>query len=396
MTNRLSEIYLDNAATMPLHPNVLEAMLPFLKDNYYNPSALYWPGGAVEKVMKECKERFGAEIGVSSEELYVTSGGTEGNNTLIRGVVDSLRPAIRKDARLITTMIEHPSVMEVFKFYEEQGLDVIYLPVDGNGRVKLDDLKKEMTGNTVLVSVIGVSNEVGTAQDLKAIGKIVKNISPNCVFHSDFVQGFLKMPLNIAASQLDAVTFCAHKFMGPKGIGALYLKKGTKCAPLLLGGGQENKFRSGTENVPAIVGMTRAIEVFSELHQNKASGAAACRHALLQALQRELDDYKVVEDPEGSPYILCLTISGIKAEVLLHALEKENIYLSTGSACSKHSKEKNRTLQAVGLSDKEVEGAVRISFSPLSDPTQMETVANAIARQSHYIRKIIGYGKGEK
>ncbi|NLN97661.1 MAG: cysteine desulfurase [Eubacteriaceae bacterium] len=396
MTKHPQEIYLDHAATMPLHPQVMEAMLPYFEDHYYNPSALYWPGGAVEKVLKQCKESFALKIGVTPEEVFFNSGGTEGNNTLIRGVVEDLRPALKKDARLITTMIEHPSVMEVFRFYEAKGMDVVYLPVDDCGRVKLDVLKKEMTEKTVLVSIVGVSNEIGTAQDLKAIGAIIKRINPNCIFHSDFVQGFLKMPLDIAASHLDAVTFCAHKVMGPKGIGALYLKKGSKCAPLLLGGGQENNFRSGTENVPSIVGMVEAIKIFSELHKHQDRGASACRRALLQVLEKELQDFKVIEDPQGSPYVLCLSISGIKAEVLLHALEKENIYLSTGSACSKHSKEDQRTLRALGLSDAEREGAIRLSFSPLSEPDQMEKVAEAILRQTAYIRKIIAFRKGNK
>lgn len=396
MTEHLQEIYLDNAATMPLHPKVLEAMLPFFKDNYYNPSAMYWPGGVVEKVLKDCKESLALTIGVAPEEVFFNSGGTEGNNTVIRGVVENLRPALKEKARLITTAIEHPSVMEVFRHYEEKGMDVVYLPVDANGRVKLDILKEKMTDKTALVSIIGVSNEIGTAQDLKTIGAIVKNVNPNCIFHSDFVQGFLKMPLDIAASQLDAVTFCAHKFMGPKGIGALYLKKGTKCKPLVLGGGQENKFRSGTENVPSIVGMVEATKIFSHFHKNKEIGASACRKALVQALDKELDYFKVVEDPQGSPYILCLSISGIKAEVLLHALEKERIYLSTGSACSKHSKEDQRTLRALGLTDVEREGAIRVSFSPLSDPKQMERVAEALIRQSTYIRNIIGFRKGKK
>ncbi len=381
----MKKIYLDSAATTMPHPAVVKRMAESLEKEYANPSSMYDLGIVNEKIVEGVRAQIAASIGAGPEEITFTSGGTEGDNTIIKGVVEMQRRDVLAKARIITTSIEHPAVKDVFKMYEDHGIDVVWLPVDREGRVDMDALKADMTKETILVSIIGVNNELGTVQDLVEIGRIVKGVNPHCVFHTDYVQGYMKVPLKVGAAKLDAVTLCGHKICGPKGIGAMYIKKDVRIKPLMLGGGQERGLRSGTENIAGIVGFGEAVAM-------TAGGEALlqkitrCRQILRDALYT-LPDITINGDPDGSPYVMSVSVRGLRGEVLLHSLEARGVYVSTGSACSTHKKEKQSVLKAIGLPAEDMEGTIRISFSMLTTEDEVHEAGDIILEEITKLRK---------
>ncbi|MBC3805446.1 aminotransferase class V-fold PLP-dependent enzyme [Acetobacterium fimetarium] len=382
----MKEIYLDNAATTRVHPQVAEKMMDALVNNYGNPSSLYGLGIRAEQAVREVRERIAATINCQSQEIYFTSGGTEGNNMIIKGIVENKQ---RSRMRIVTTAIEHPSVLDVFSFYENHQVEVVVLGVDAQGHIDLDELKTAVNASTILVSIMGVNNELGTIQDLKAIGKIVKAANPKCVFHSDFVQGYMKIPLDVKACQLDAITMCGHKIFGPKGVGAVYIKKGTTIKPLLHGGGQENNMRSGTENVPGIVGFGEAIRIRKDTYRDQLKAIRKLRSRFIAGIKEQIEDTLVNGDPDGSPYVLNVSFNHVRGEVLLHSLEAKGICVSTGSACSSHKKEKQYVLKAIGLMEEYKEGTIRISFSEDITEADVDEAVSAIAEAVASLRLLI-------
>ena len=382
----MKEIYLDNAATTRVHPQVAEKMMDALVNNYGNPSSLYALGIRAEQAVREVRERIAATINCQSQEIYFTSGGTEGNNMIIKGIVENKQ---RSRMRIVTTAIEHPSVLDVFSFYENHQVEVVVLGVDAQGHIDLDELKTVVNASTILVSIMGVNNELGTIQDLKAIGKIVKAANPKCVFHSDFVQGYMKIPLDVKACQLDAITMCGHKIFGPKGVGAVYIKKGTTIKPLLHGGGQENNMRSGTENVPGIVGFGEAIRIRKDTYRDQLKAIRKLRSRFIAGIKEQIEDTLVNGDPDGSPYVLNVSFNHVRGEVLLHSLEAKGICVSTGSACSSHKKEKQYVLKAIGLMEEYKEGTIRISFSEDITEADVDEAVSAIAEAVSSLRLLI-------
>jgi len=382
----MNEIYLDNAATTRVHPRVAKKMMDALVDNYGNPSSLHRLGIRSEQAIKEVRELIAKNLNCQTQEIYFTSGGTEGNNMIIQGVVENKK---RNRMRIITSAIEHPSVLDVFTFYENHQIEVIILGVDTQGHIHLDELEAAMNEDTILVSIMGVNNELGTIQDLKAIGKIVKAVNPKCVFHADFVQGFMKIPMNVQASLLDAITLSGHKIFGPKGVGAVYIKKGTDIKPLLRGGGQENNMRSGTENVPGIVGFGEAIRLRKDSFSDEFEAIRSLRNTFINELEAKIDDIKINGDPNGSPYVLNVSFNRVRGEVLLHSLEAKGIFVSTGSACSSHKKEKQYVLKAIGLAEEYKEGTIRISFSKDITKDDVETAVAAIAQAVNSLRLLV-------
>jgi cysteine desulfurase len=236
---------------------------------------------------------------------------------------------------------------------------------------------------------MGVNNELGTIQDLKAIGKIVKAVNPKCVFHADFVQGFMKIPVDVQASLLDALTLSGHKIFGPKGVGAVYIKKGTDIKPLLRGGGQENNMRSGTENVPGIVGFGEAIRLRKESFSDEFEAIRNLRTVFINEIESKVDDIKINGDPNGSPYVLNISFNRVRGEVLLHSLEAKGIFVSTGSACSSHKKEKQYVLKAIGLAEEYKEGTIRISFSKDITKDDVKIAVEAIAQAVNSLRLLV-------
>jgi cysteine desulfurase len=280
-------------------------------------------------------------------------------------------------------------VLDVFSFYENHQVEVVVLGVDAQGHIDLDELKTVVNANTILVSIMGVNNELGTVQDLKAIGKIVKAANPKCVFHSDFVQGYMKIPIDVKACQLDAITMCSHKIFGPKGVGAVYIKKGTTIKPLLHGGGQENNMRSGTENVPGIVGFGEAIRIRKDTYLDEMQEIRRLRSRFITGIEAKIEEIRVNGDPNGSPYVLNVSFDHVRGEVLLHSLEAKGIYVSTGSACSSHKKEKQYVLKAIGLLEEYKEGTIRISFSKDITEENVAEAVNAIAEAVSSLRLLI-------
>ena len=382
----MKEIYLDNAATTRVHPQVAEKMMDALVNNYGNPSSLHRLGIRAEQAIKEVRELIAKNLNCQNQEIYFTSGGTEGNNMIIQGVVENKK---RNRMRIITSAIEHPSVLDVFTFYENHQIEVIVLGVDTQGHIHLDELEAAMNEDTILVSIMGVNNELGTIQDLKAIGKIVKAVNPKCIFHADFVQGFMKIPIDVQASLLDAATLSGHKIFGPKGVGAVYIKKGTDIKPLLRGGGQENNMRSGTENVPGIVGFGEAIRLRKDSFSDEFEAIRSLRTAFINELEAKIDDIKINGDPNGSPYVLNVSFNRVRGEVLLHSLEAKGIFVSTGSACSSHKKEKQYVLKAIGLAEEYKEGTIRISFSKDITEDDVKIAVAAIAQAVNSLRLLV-------
>lgn len=386
----MNSCYLDNAATTQAHPKAVARMMESFKQDYYNPSAMYKPGMASEKIVTHAKQTIADAIHANADEIIFTSGGSEGDNLIIRGVVDNNRPAVLKNARIITTAIEHPAVMEVFKMYEQQGIDVVYLPVNNEGFVDLDALEAAVNDNTLIVSVMGVNNELGTIQPLEKIGAIIKKKNPDTFFHSDFVQGFMKTPVNVEKAQLDGLTLCAHKINGPKGVGAVYLRHGKRIKPLILGGGQEGGLRSGTENVQGIVGFETAVEVWQDPDVHKRIHDY-CDY-VITTLTENLDDV-VIMGPKGfdgrSPAVLSAAIGGVRGEVLLHAVEARGVYISTGSACSTHKKDKHFVQRAIGLDREHAEGTIRISFSALTTWDEVKNGTAIIVEEAQKLQRFL-------
>jgi cysteine desulfurase len=382
----MKEIYLDNAATTRAYPEVAQKMMETLLNNYGNPSSLYGLGIRAEQAVKEVRDHIAATINAQPREIYFTSGGTEGNNMIIKGIVENKQ---RSRMRIVTSAIEHPSVLDVFSFYENHQIEVIHLGVDASGLIDLKELKAAINEDTILVSIMGVNNELGTIQDLKAIGQTVKAANPKCLFHSDFVQGFMKIPIDVKACQLDAITMCGHKIFGPKGVGAVYIKKGTALKPLLHGGGQESNMRSGTENVPGIVGFGEAIRLRKATYLEESQEIRRLRSRLIAKIEEQVEDISINGDPAGSPYILNISFNGVRGEVLLHSLEGRGIYVSTGSACSSHKKENQYVLKAIGLPEEFKEGTIRISFSKDITAVEVDEAAAAIAEVVSSLRRLV-------
>ncbi|MBU4539750.1 MAG: cysteine desulfurase [Firmicutes bacterium] len=382
----MKEIYLDNAATTRVAPQVAQKMLDTLVNNYGNPSSLHRLGIRAEQAIKEVRQLIADNLCCQSQEIYFTSGGTEGNNMIIQGVVENKK---RNRMRIITSAIEHPSVLDVFTFYQNHQIEVIVLGVDTQGHIDQDQLKAAINEDTILVSIIGVNNELGTIQDLPAIGKIIKTVNPKCVFHVDFVQGFMKIPINVQTCLLDALTLSGHKIFGPKGVGAVYIKKGTDIKPLIRGGGQESNLRSGTENVPGIIGLGEAIRLRKDAFGDEFEAIRILRTAFINEVAAKIDGIKINGDPNGSPYVLNLSFNRVRGEVLLHSLESKGIFVSTGSACSSHKKEKQYVLKAIGLAEEYKEGTIRISFSQEITKDDVETAVEAIAQAVNSLRLLV-------
>lgn len=376
----MKEVYLDNSATTRPLPEVVEAMVASLTDNYGNPSSLHNKGLEAEKILKEARRKIADKLAVLPEEIIFTSGGTESNNLAIKGIAYNFQ---NRGRHLITTEVEHPSVLESFLALEEEGFEVTYLKTDRHGQISLAQLEESITPETILVSIMHVNNELGTIYPLAEIGKLIKEKNPNTFFHADCIQSFGKILLHPASKQLDLLSISGHKIHGPKGIGALYKKKGIELKAQLTGGGQENNYRCGTENVPGIAGLIPALDALPAYTEEKPFDQEMDRlkkHFLkgLKKIKRKV----IINSPEdGSPQILNISFPGIKGEVLIHSLAAEGIYVSTGSACHSKSREKSHVLRSIGLSPDVIDGTIRISFSPYNTIEELDYTLACIEKQ---------------
>jgi cysteine desulfurase len=352
-------IYLDNSATTKPFPEVIDSFVTVATKYFGNPSSLHELGRQAERLLQQSREQIARLLHVKPNEIIFTSGGTEANNMAIKGIALHYKS---RGKHIITTAIEHPSVSEACKQLEELGFDVSYLPVNEKGFITIDDLVKTIRDDTILVSVMHVNNEVGSIQPIKEIGKLLKNY-PKIVFHVDNVQGVSKVPLHFHEAHVDLCTMSAHKFHGLRGAGILYIREGINLSPLLAGGEQEMKMRSGTENVAAIVAMTKALRMSLEMYEEKIDHLMKLKEAWIEQLSAIPDIQLNTPIDHSAPHIINFSLNGLKSEVFVHELAKHNIFVSTTSACSSKKKAPSKTLIAMGAEQKRAESAVRISLS---------------------------------
>lgn len=356
-------IYLDNSATTRQHDQVTEVMLNYMTQDFGNPSSLYQLGVTAEKAVKEARRQMMKAMGRQDGNLYFTSGGTEADSMAVLGTAMARK---RRGKRIITSKVEHPAVLEACKRLEEYGFEVIYINVDRQCRLDLQQLKNAVNDETILITVMQVNNETGTIMPVDEIARYKKN----ALVHTDAVQAFGKIPLSKKA---DLISVSGHKIHGPKGSGALWIRDGVHIQPFLVGGGQESGMRSGTENVPAIAGLGKAADMIKD-----AADLTEIRDYLRQGLEQEIPDILINSPQDGCPAVLNVSFLGTRAEVLLHTLEQEAIYVSTGSACSSNKKGQSHVLKAMGLTDKEIEGAIRFSFSRYNTIQEMDQVLDRV------------------
>jgi len=384
----VKEIYLDNSATTPLYPEVITLMNRVQELTFGNPSAMHEKGIAAEKLINAARRQVAHVLGVSGQEVVFTSGGTEANNLAICG---GARRNRKRGNHLITTVFEHPSVLNCFRYLEREGFKVSYLPVNRSGLIDLEMLQYEITLATTLVSIMHVNNEIGTVLPLAAIGQVIKAKNPRTLFHVDAVQSFAKLPLDPERWQADLISCSSHKIHGPKGAGCLWIRKGTQLDPLFHGGGQEMGMRSGTENTTAIAGFGLAAQLSGSAQSDQAATMVALKNAFIKEIEKQGIAFSINgPNPENAaPQILSLAFSGFKAELLLHSLEEKNIYVSAGSAChSRHSKP-SHVLKAIGLQDDLLNSSLRFSFSALNSLEDVTLAAHKTAETIRHLKTLI-------
>lgn len=390
------QVYLDNSATTRPYDEVIDLMAENMRSNFGNPSSLHSLGFSAEKSLKKARMQLAGLMKVDEHDVYFNSCGSEANNTAIFGAVNARK---KEGNKIITSKIEHPCVLEPMKSLERQGYNVVYLDVDEKGLISLSQLENELDENTILISIMAANNEIGTVQPIAEIGRLKtefnKKRNKRLFFHTDAVQALAK--LEIPVNDVDLMTVSAHKIHAPKGVGALYIKEGISVQPFILGGGQEKGFRSGTENMPGIVGFGKAAEIASVNMKSRVANMLELRSFLIEGIKSNIKDIKINGADESNfdfvagsclPSILNISFLGTRAEVLLHTLEQSEIYVSTGSACSSHKKQKSHVLTAIGAKDKGIESAIRFSLSEFNTQEQIEFVVEKLTQAVAKMRKL--------
>lgn len=378
-------IYLDNAATTRALPQVAEKVTFMLCEQFGNPASVSTMGLAVEKEIRNVGQILARGIRAKEDEIFFTSGGTEGDNWAILGAAAANR---RQGNHFITTQIEHPAVRNPLKALAEDGAEVTWLAVDEKGHISLSELEAAIRPDTVLVSIILVNNETGVVQDGVAIGKLIKEKNPKTLFHVDAVQAFVKYPIDVEKMKIDLLTMSGHKLHGPKGVGMLYMRKGAKVKPLLLGGGQQKGQRAGTENGAGVAGLGVAVaHAFSHMQESIAHVSTLKNRLAAGVLEMDHTQINGDASAASSPYVLNVSFLGLRSEVLLHALESKGIFVSAGSACDSKKKVGSPVLTAMGMTFPEIEGAIRFSFCPENTMEEIEECLKALQELVPFLRK---------
>lgn len=381
------EAYLDNSATTRCLDEARDKMIEVLSKDYGNPSSLHMKGVSAEDYLKEARHTIAKSLNVNDKEIFFTSGGSESNNLAIRGTAESRK---RYGNKIITTSIEHASVKEPMRYLEGLGFEIVYLDVDENGIVNIDTLKKEMDNNTILVSIMHVNNEIGSVSPLKEIGEIVKEKNNKCYFHVDAIQSYGKFKIRPKELNIDMLSVSGHKINGPKGSGFLYVRDGVNIMPLIFGGGQEKGMRSGTENVPAIAGLSVAASYYDKnLIKDREKLFSLKKRFIDKVLQLDGTHINGKYDEESAPHIVSVTFDKVRAEVLLHALEDKGIYVSSGSACSSNHPSKSNTLYAIGLRGDKLDQTIRFSFSIFNTNEEVDYTIDKLKELLPLLRKFI-------
>lgn len=375
------ELYCDYSATTPVLPEALVSMMPYLIDGYGNPSSLYTKGREARTAVENARIVISSILYCQPEEIFFTSGGTEGDNLAIKGIAHERG----KKGLYITTTIEHPAVLNCFKELEQQGYRVVYLNVSSNGRVKINELIELMDNKEKInfVSIMYANNELGTIQDIQYIGNMLKKYDKDIIFHTDAVQAVGKVKINLKEQNVDILTASGHKFGAPKGIGFIYIKNGTNMIPQNLGGGQETGMRSGTENVASIVGMAKALEFHDTKHKECKSQENVLISLLNLIPNTHFNSSDLIEKIDG---VVNVRFDGIDAQALLTYLDNKNICVSAGSACHSDSDTPSHVLKAIGLTDEEALSSIRISFDGSISLAEIEYLAKHISEGVEYLR----------
>lgn len=379
------EAYLDNSATTRCYEAVKDIVVKTMMEDYGNPSAMHLKGVEAEKYVKDAAKKIAATLKVQEKEIYFTSGGTEGDNWALMGTALAKQ---RQGKHIITTVFEHAAVSAPMAWLEEQGFEITRIPVDEEGNLSLETLKEALREDTILVSAMFVNNEVGAVLPVEEIGKIIKEKNPGTLYHVDAIQAYGKYRIYPKRMGIDLLSVSGHKIHGPKGTGFLYISDKAKIRPLILGGGQQNGMRSGTDNVPGIAGLGTAAE---KIYKNLDSNTEHMKTLKLYFAEElgKIENVKIngPKPENGAPHILNVSFLGVRSEVLLHALEDMGIYVSAGSACSSHKRSGSPSLTALGLSVERKESAVRFSFSEFTVREELDYTLEALKKVLPMLRR---------
>jgi len=381
----MKEIYLDNSATTACFPEVAEKMSQIMTQDYGNPSSMHHKGLVAENYLREAREKIAKTLKADEKEILFTSGGTESDNLALIGTA---RTYARKGRHLITSAIEHPAILETMKYLEGQGYTVTYLPVDSAGHISLDSLREAMTPDTVLVSLMHTNNEIGSLTPVEEAGKLIKSIDPEVIFHVDAVQGYGKSQIIPHRENIDLLSVSAHKIHGPKGFGFLYHNAKTRLEPMIFGGGQQKGLRSGTENTAGIYGMAMAAEkMYADLEGDRAR-LYGLKARLIDGLT-SLPGVSIngLTGTDSAPHIVSASVSGVRSEVLLHALEDKGVYISAGSACSSNRPHISETLKAIGVARELLDSTLRFSMSVMTTEEDIDAAVEAFRETVPVLRK---------
>lgn len=374
-------IFLDNASTTQIYESVNKKIFELNAQNFYNPSALYNKAIEISKMLQDAKDSIAKNLGTTGEHIIFTSGATESNNLAIFGMSTN-----KKDAEYIFSVGEHPSVFDVANALKSQNKIVKFVDITKNGIVDENSLLQSINQNTHFVSIIHVSNETGAINDIKHLCKLIRKCNPNVIIHVDGTQAFGKILVNVQDLDVDCYTISAHKFHGPKGVGALYVKDMQKLKPIFFGGGQQNSKRSGTENISGFVGMSMASEISCQNLSANYEQIKAMRDYVKQEISNNCKDFIFNEAENNSPYILSVSFKGIRGEVLLHMLEEQDVLIGIGSACSS-KKQSNRVLENMGVKNDYLLGSIRISFSCFNTPNDIKIATQKLVEQYKILKE---------
>ncbi len=377
------EAYFDNSATTPVYPEVRDLMVKIMEEDYGNPSSLHMKGVTAARYIKDARESLAGEMKVMPKEIVFTSGGTESNNMALIGGALANRRAGNK---IITTSVEHASVGSPMEFLAGMGFDVVRIGVDSSGQIDMDQLMSEVDDDTIIVSVMYVNNEIGTVMPIADIARLIKEKNPNVLFHVDAIQAFGKYRIYPKRMGIDMMSISGHKFHGPKGVGALFIRDRVKVKPIIYGGGQQSGMRSGTENVPGIAGMALAAEITYNGLEEKMEHLRQLKEHLISELT-QIDD--VYSNSGDAPHIASITFKGVRSEVMLHALEEREVYVSSGSACSSNKQHASGTLKAIGLPQDKLESTLRFSFSPENTMEQVDYTVECCRQLLPVLRRYV-------
>lgn len=382
------ECYLDNSATTQAYPEVAQIMSKILLEDYGNPSSMHNKGMEAEVYVRHAREAIAKTLKVDDRCILFTSGGTESDNMALIGAASANK---RAGMHIITTRIEHPAILDTCKYLETLGYEITYLGVNSNGQIDLKDLEDAIRPDTIIVSIMHTNNEIGSVMPIAEAGKLIKTKNPNTLFHVDAVQGYGKWKINPKKMNIDMLSVSGHKIHGPKGIGFLYIGEKVKIHPIIHGGGQQKNLRSGTENVPGIVGLATAAELIYKNFDADIEHLYSMKEKLIEGLS-SIEDVKIngLTGRDSAPHIVSLSVGQIRSEVLLHALEDKGIYVSAGSACASNKPAISETLKAIRVEQRFLDSTIRFSLSPMNTDEQidyvLETIKDILPKLRRYTR----------